>query len=321
MSNKDIICPFCLKKITFQNYEYDSYKFSLGPNEDIKYINFSDNNNDNIFNIDFDFKFEYNESEQKKINSICIDNVNKINFSIINSKNSTNNGNIYKGEIKNDSNGNKHQKKLGRKCKRNELTILEENDINDNNIKVHDKFTDDNIRKKVKNLILKNLLEFINDKIKMTYNNNISHWNSKKRLFCLKAEKKNTNSLYLEFMNKSLKDIFSQEISEKCSHYSKFHNKEIIESLINDKDEDKKNYFTNLFSLTFLDCLKFFRGGDKCTKELEGFKTISTVKEQLLKENGEEYVNHFEEKIQNLEEVINEKVKKQGKDFEETKNV
>ena len=319
MSTKDIICPFCLHKIPFQDYEYDSYKFSLGLNEDIKCINFNNNNNDIIFNINFDSKFENIESEQKKINSNCIDKINKPNPPGINSKNSMNNSNIDKGEIKNDFNSNKYQKKLGRKFKRKELTILEENDISDNNIKVHDKFADDNIRKKVKNIILKNLFEFINYKIK-TINNN--HWNSKKRLFCLKAENKNTNSLYLEFMNKSLKDIFSQEISERCSHYSKFHNKEIIETLINDKNEYKKNYFTKLFSLTFLDCLKYFRGdkGDKCIKELDGFKTFSSVKEQLLKEHGKEYVNHFEEKIQNLEELIDKRIKKQGKDFEEIKN-
>ena len=75
-------------------------------------------------------------------------------------------------------------------------------------------------------------MEFINNKIKNIYNNNIGHGNSEKRLLCLKAH----------------------------SLYSKDHNKKIIESLINDEDEKRINYFTNLFGLKFEDCLKNFKG-------------------------------------------------------------
>ena len=157
-------------------------------------------------------------------------------------------------------------------------------------------------------------MDFINNKI---YNSNIGNGNSEKRLFSLKAQKIDTYNLYFDFMNKNLKDIFSQEISEKCSNHPKDHNKNIIDSLINDKDE--KNYFTKLFGLTFDDCLKNFRG-DKDIKELEGFKDFSFVKEQLLIENGEEYVNCLEEKMKNLEELICKKVKKVGKDFQEAFN-
>jgi len=194
--------------------------------------------------------------------------------------------------------------------------IPKDNNISsDNNkVKVHDKYTNDNLIKKIKNLILKNLFDFINNKI---YNSNIGNGNSEKRLFSLKAQKIDTYNLYFDFMNKNLKDIFSQEISEKCSNHPKDHNKNIIDSLINDKDE--KNYFTKLFGLTFDDCLKNFRG-DKDIKELEGFKDFSFVKEQLLIENGEEYVNCLEEKMKNLEELICKKVKKDGKDFQEAFN-
>jgi hypothetical protein len=191
------------------------------------------------------------------------------------------------------------------------------NIISDNNKdKVHDKYTNDNLIKKIKNLILKNLLDFINNKI---YNSNIGNGNSEKRLFCLKAQKIDTYNLYFYFMNKNLKDIFSQEISEKCPNPPKDHNKNIIDSLINDKDEIKKNYFTKLFGSIFDDCLKNFRG-DKDIKELEGFKNFSSVKEQILIENGEEYVNCLEEKMKNLEELICKKVKKDRKDFQETFN-
>ena len=321
MDEKDIICPFCLHKITFHNSEYDTYNYSIDLNESIANINLYDNNN-NILNINFDPEFENNEIEPNIISSNSVYNINNFHFSIIDKKDSMSNSNIIKEEIKNDLNNNKNQKNLGRKCKRNKLLSPKDKKIsNDNNkIKVHDKFTDDNVRKKVKNLVLKNLFEFINNKIKSMYNSNIGHGNSEKKLLCLKTQKTDTYSSYLEFMNKNLKDIFSQDISEKCSLYSKDHNKEIIESLINDEDEIKKNYFTNLFSLTFEDCLKNFRGEKNKKEELEGFKNFSSIKEQLLIENEEEYVNYLEEKIKNLNELIYKKAKKDGKDFQELFN-
>ena len=318
MNIKDIICPFCHCKFQFDISEFDNDNFGLNLNENEININFNDNNNNNILNINFDSKFENNENEQKIISSNSIYNIKKLHFSKINKKDSTSNNNINKEEIKNVFNNNKHQKNIGRKCKRNKSMIPKDNNIiSDNNKdKVHDKYTNDNLIKKIKNLILKNLLDFINNKI---YNSNIDHRNSEKKLFSLQAQKTNTYSLYFKFMNKNLKDIFSQEISEKCSNHQKDHNKNIIDSLINDKDEIKKNYFTKLFSLTFSDCLKNFRGV-KDIKELEGFKDFSSIKEQLLIENGEEYVNCLEEKMKNLEELICKKVKKDGKDFQEAFN-
>ena len=318
MNIKDIICPFCHCKFQFDISEFDNDNFGLNLNENEININFNDNNNNNILNINFDSKFENNENEQKIISSNSIYNIKKFHFSKINKKDSTSNNNINKEEIKNVFNNNKHQKNIGRKCKRNKSMIPKDNNIiSDNNKdKVHDKYTNDNLIKKIKNLILKNLLDFINNKI---YNSNIGHRNSEKKLFSLQAQKTNTYSLYFKFMNKNLKDIFSQEISEKCSNHRKDHNKNIIDSLINDKDEIKKNYFTKLFSLTFSDCLKNFRGV-KDIKELEGFKDFSSIKEQLLIENGEEYVNCLEEKMKNLEELICKKVKKDGKDFQEAFN-
>ena len=318
MNKKDIICPFCLHQITLHNSEYDTYRYSIDLNESIANINLYDNNNNNILNMNFDSEFENNENEPKIISSNSVYNIKKFHFSTINKKDSTSNNNINKEEIKNVFNNNKHQKNIGRKCKRNKSMIPKDNNISsDNNkVKVHDKYTNDNLIKKIKNLILKNLLDFINNKI---YNSNIGHRNSEKKLFSLQAQKTNTYSLYFKFMNKNLKDIFSQEISEKCSNHPKDHNKNIIDSLINDKDEIKKNYFTKLFSLTFSDCLKNFRGV-KDIKELEGFKDFSSIKEQLLIENGEEYVNCLEEKMKNLEELICKKVKKDGKDFQEAFN-
>ena len=42
------------------------------------------------------------------------------------------------------------------------------------------------------------------------------------------------------FLNKSIKEIFSEDISPRLNNYPPTHNKIIIESLINEEDEDKK---------------------------------------------------------------------------------
>ncbi len=125
----------------------------------------------NIFGVNFDPEFMNNEIEPNIISSNSFYKINNFHFSIIDKKDSTSNSNIIKEEIKNDFNSNKPQEKLGRKCKRNKY-------MNPKDKKVHDKFTPDNLRKKVKNLVLKNLLEFINNKIKSMYNSNIGHGNS-----------------------------------------------------------------------------------------------------------------------------------------------
>ena len=86
-----------------------------------------------------------------------------------------------------------------------------------------------------------------------------------------KYKKKATVDSDRNFMNKKLGEIFSHDISERFCKYSLDHNKLVIESLINEEDEMKRNYFTKLFNLTFRDCLMHL-SGDKNFEELEGFK-------------------------------------------------
>ena len=121
-------------------------------------------------------------------------------------------------------------------------------------------------------------------------------------------------------MNKKLKDIFSQEISTKYCNFSPEHNKKIIDSLVEEKDDAKKSYFVELFNLTFSDCLKHFRG-DTCLEELKGFKNLDSVKDEIVnkcEEKGEEYFELFAYYIKNYEKLVNKKTKKSGKDLDET---
>lgn len=265
----------------------------------------------NASSIDYNPKYQYNPSEKNNINSNSIYSTNNFQFSIINTKNKANNNKNIKEGINNYYNKVKVKKKLGRKTKRStESNIGNDNSNNCNsNKKVHDRNSDDNMRKKCKNLILKFLLEFINSKIKDKYNNNLGHGNSEKVLKVLNQNyKKTTVSSDRDFMDKTLKDIFSLNISDKFCNYSLDHNKLVIESLFNEEDETKRNYFTKLFNLKFRDCLMSLKG-EKYYEELKGFKNLTDIKNYLLKKEEEGYADYFVSYLKNFEERLNKREK------------
>ena len=170
----------------------------------------------------------------------------------------------------------------------------------------HNKYSDDNIRRKCKHLILNSIMEFINEKIKMIYNGKIGNNIFKKELLTLNKNPKadatiNYNKI---FLNKTLADIFSETISRKFTNYLPQHNKMVIETLTNERDEDKRIYFKKLFNLTFLQCLKHIR---KSTfiEEIDGIKCFNQIKEELNEEK--EYLEILNYYFNNFEVIINNK--------------
>jgi hypothetical protein len=289
-------------------------------------------NNDYIKdNLDLSSEEEINKSPSKKFekifknnfetyyNTLMIDNkiikkkamyndyeITSFNFSIMNknlSENSINTMNMNSQKIKINKKNNKDSKKRGRKRKRE--------DIDDNDTKIHNKFSDDNLRKKCKNIVLESILEFMNKKIKEQYNNKIGHGKFKKELKILDQEKKvkSTVSFDKSFINKTLKEIFSGDISARFYNFPRNYNKLMIESLIKDIDEERRKYFIKLFDITFVDCLKYFREDKEALKigELTGLKKISSIKEKLITEHGNEYFEIFINYLQNFEDIINNK--------------
>ena len=178
----------------------------------------------------------------------------------------------------------------------------------------HDKFADDNLSRKCKCIILKYLYKYINRKIKTVYN--ISSKDNKKTL--LKINQKQIVSskvdYNIKFLKKTLKDIFSENISSKFTKYYREHNKHLIQSLLNDEDEEKRKIFEKLFGLTFLDCLNHFRGS-KYIKELNGMATLDEVCDTFIDEKDlESYIYQFKYFINNFENIImNKKVRNRRK--------
>jgi hypothetical protein len=206
------------------------------------------------------------------------------------------------GKIKNkNENEGKNKKKLsGQKRVRNE-----------ENSEKHDKYADDIIRRKCKHLVIKNLLEFINNRINFVYKGNIGNSIFKKQLKIINQNQiSNPNIKFNQiFLTKKIGEIFSDDISGKYSNLPLNHNKILIYKLINEKDEDKKIYFQKLFNLSFTQCLKHFRG-EEHNELLDGLKCFKDIKDEILdqyKEDGDEYYEVLEYYLNNFEEIINNK--------------
>ena len=149
------------------------------------------------------------------------------------------------------------------------------------------KYDSDCLRKKIKHLILKYSLEFINSKIK-----------KKKNKIKKIIDKQITNTKILferEFLHKTLGDIFSTTVSKK---YKKEKNPESynINKIIDLKliNENLKN----IFNLEFIQCLNHFIG-KKMIEELNGMKTIYEI--NFKNENEEKniiyYASNYEENV------------------------
>ena len=167
----------------------------------------------------------------------------------------------------------------------------------------HDKHSDDNLRRKTKHIVLKYTQIFINKKIEKLYNGNIGNGRFIKKLLTLNKKQKSdaTISYNQNFLNKTLGDIFSDGISSKFTNFNNTHNKEVIEALMNEEDENLKTCFRNLFNCTFVQCMKHFRG-EEIFQELIGMKSFYEIKDELNEDQEyikelEYYINHFEEII------------------------
>ena len=131
----------------------------------------------------------------------------------------------------------------------------------------HNKFSDDNIRRKCKFIVLTYLKDFINKKIEEKYDNIGYGINIKKLMSINKEQVSNANIDYNKhFLKKSLAKIFSEPISSRYTNYPKNKNENLIEELVNQKDKEKREYFQVLFSLNFLDCVNHFIGNEKIEK-------------------------------------------------------
>ena len=178
------------------------------------------------------------------------------------------------------------------------------------------KFSDDNLRRKVKHIVLSETMKFINNKISEYYEGNIGNGIFRKELLTINQKQKANAKVQFnqEFLNKILGDIFSEDISTRFTIYPLNHNRQVITDLRNETDVSKRIYFNNLFNISFLDCLKHFRG-DIVIDELIGLSGMKNV-EETFKEDYE-YLETLQYYIMNYEDITKNKKKRNRKKKDE----
>ena len=186
------------------------------------------------------------------------------------------------------------EKKRGRKTERTEVS------------NPHNKFADDNLRKKSKHIILSEILTFLNSKLKEIYKDNIGNGILLKQLLTLNHKQKaniivNDNK---QFLQKTLQEIFSDDISRRYTNFPSDHNKNLINRLLEEDDEEKRKYFNTLFKLTFSEVLCHFQG-KQIIKELVGLRTYKEALKNY--ETEKEYYENLKYHLTNFEEIINSK--------------
>ena len=291
-----------------QNIPLNSFENSSEDDFNISKIN-GENMDENQ---DTDWKLSSKENQIIKYkNNFNNFKIERTSFFIEGIKISDNNKFINSDLNKTNGHNNKQLNKRGRKRKRN--------DTSDNpKKKTHDKFFDDNLTKKCKNIILKYALKFINKKIEEIYKDDIGYGKFKKELKIInqKNKVKSTVNIDKTFLDRNLKDIFSENISSRFYNFPETYNKTLIESLINEEDEEKKIFFQELFNITFLECLQYFTDDSNNNTKLKGFIKFSDIKESLLKQHEKKYIDAFIFFLKNFKEIINNK-KSRKKTFDD----
>jgi hypothetical protein len=171
---------------------------------------------------------------------------------------------------------------------------------------LHNKYSDDNLLRKCKHLIINSLMEFINDTIRRIYKENIGQGILIKKFFTMKQEqKKNTYIDYNKnFLNKELGDIFSEDICGRYTNFLPDHNKNLVNYLKNENNQKISELFTKIFNLTFKDVLNHINGKEEIL-EINGLKDIDTILEGY--ENEPKYYDQVKNYILNFEEIIEKK--------------
>ena len=260
-----------------------------------------------ISSFENDYKYKHNEiqSETNSIEEKFINNkyhllLKKNYFSIIKNKK------IKENQLSNDDFLQKTKLKIVRK-KNSNIGRKRKNEFN---LSGHTKYSNDNLRNKSRTLVLNYTLKFLNEKIKNIYKGNIGHGVTEKKLlpisiFCKKYLSIESNKI---FIDKTLGEIFSGEISRKFSNYLSNHNGKLIKRLLNEQDENKRLLFQKLFEIKFLQCIETF-SGNNTYEELEGFIKFNQIKHTL--KDDQEYIDKLELFLINYKEsLVNKKFKK-----------
>ena len=216
-----------------------------------------------------------------------------------------------------------NQTQKNKKENNQEKIESEDNKQKKTNDNPHTKYTDDNMRRKCKFIVLSYVMDFINHRLAKIYEYNIGNGINKKQLKQINKDQTANAKIgdNKNFMKKKIKEIFSEPISGRFTNYPLEQNEQLIQFLLNEKDEKKRTYFQSLFNLTFLDCVNHFIENTYFT-ELKGLKLFNEMKnddKELLRKkidlnDKNDYLAHLEYYFKNYEIILgNKKPRIRGK--------
>ena len=263
---------------------YKYYIEKLDEQENNENYDENENQNENHKNNELESSFNTFIEKSNKIR-IEIDGEQK--FHIKNQELKTNF--ISKNEILHKGKLPKKQNILGRKTK------------NSNEKGKHTKYSEDNIIRKIKACVLNIVYIFLNNILYKMYRDDLGKGIFKKEFKKLNQKQIINDKDNKKFLYRTLKDIFSEDISTKFSCYRNDHNKRLIEFLLNENNYEIRTKFNNIFSLTFFDLLRHLRR-DINIPELEGIGSLDELYEKF--EDDEDYSSLIHYYIVNFEKTI-----------------
>lgn len=181
---------------------------------------------------------------------------------------------------------------------------------NTNFVGKHNKFAEDNIIRKIKGRFLEYCRLYINYSYKKYFLNN-NQTNKKYHNLLQRIDSKMVKQIKkernIEWFDTKLYEIFSHNVSEKCSQYKEDYNKKQIKLLFD------KNEVTDVIQILNMPVREMYENFI-INKKREGFKTLENdleeIKKKMIEENEdniEEYLNKYEFIAQNLESIFMKK--------------
>ena len=293
-----------------ENYDSLDYQiYYLSTNDNQKNSNFLDESFDFVLN-------EYNKENKTLSNNILSapynsEQLDSPNIDMVQQSLSNINVNkVIPQNLANNPNPQSEKKKyklLGRKKK------------NSGEKGVHNKYSEDNIIRKIKQNITNALRIFINFKIKeyLDLSKITINGTKHKKMEIIKIKQDQVIDSDVDknkkLLNKTIKDYLSVKISGNFSNYPEDFNELLIQKLY---EIDKGKKVVCILEMTFLESLRYYRMDKNimedpkyfCLKGLENH--FLELKNELLEDNDELYYDKFIYYIKNYETII---LKKNGR--------
>ena len=244
-------------------------------------------------------------SDDKEVNLDLNESIEKDNSSSINQKAIIfTNANAQKGPFNITK-----ERKLGRKTK------------NSCQKGAHDKYSYDNMTKKLKQLLMNSILNFVNINLIEEEKETSAHKRKKNNKWkvnltpCLvKIDQSIIGNIKVEYninlLNLTLKEIFSQDITSKIKKFSKDYNKKIIDEIYLNNQKEKT---ITILNMTLSQCIKHLTNKEYY-HELQGLEDEYENIISKLKNSGEtdEYIELFKDLLGRFEEFYKNKRIKNG---------